>query len=337
MPDGVRSIAKEESGAGGYEVVISLGDITATATAIEFFLDSPRGLPDGTSWRLTPVITGAGVPAVIGNTVDSTVTASHAPFQVALTDQGDKTYFPGQQVTWGANFSCDGNENGREWPQSFDLLITLPRGLDFVSSSAWTYDPATRTANLSRPGSLCGSASNSSFTLVTTASSSLNIGDELTSTVVVTAKWANGSKTDTSSERAIQIIDRKLPTGAFYLDASGPLRSSSDSAASTVTTGTFPGDQGRTSTYAIGASNVTGSDGDLLFAVSDDLPCLTERLSSFIFVSVPVGQLCAKPAWHLTQVVAGSGNAAFVGDSPTVTAVLVDGSTVTIPKAGGNA
>lgn len=338
LPDGVRSMTKQGNGADGYSIVVDLADLVGASDAImlDFHLKSPIGLADGTSWDLTPVLTADTREPLTGNTATSSATSSPSPFEVTLRDRADKTYYVGQTITWWSMLKCLGGSPGQQWPTEFVVSFSMPEGVEFTSlgnGSDWEYDPQTRTASAVRGGEVCGDASGAFWEVSAAVTDGVTSGTILTAEMTVTAVWPNSARTAQSATWDVQVVDREDPKGEFYKDATGPLRAGADRQSNNH--GTFPGAGRGVSSFTVGVRGVDGEAGDLRFSVWDDLPCLDQAESGFIYQSVDEGDICTRPAWHLTHVTPSTGANAPLGSAPAVTATLVDGSEMILPFAEG--
>lgn len=226
----------------GNLVIVLKDDISAgTSITIPFSLRPPNNTtPDGTSWTLTPSVSGsAGTeatppPGYAPDATSESTAAMHNTITKSLV--GNAYREPGDTVTWNLRVACTQTAAGNLLAQSLHVTDALPDGLTYVSSNpAATVDGQNLSwdltgAELPESCTTPGSSGYAVISVTTTVDNDVELGPDgaakITNTASTTGTAIDGTDGDEKSASAdvTVVTDPTAHPGDFSKDSFAELR-----------------------------------------------------------------------------------------------------------------
>lgn len=292
-------------------LTLSLADIGAEGSSFtwDFSITTPAAVAASQPRDLafTATVTGAEAEPVTSNEVSSHITAV-VPESTVTKGVSRTTMYAGESVTWTVVESRHPT-TGVELPASRVITDVIPEPLLFVSctpasiTTDWyscTYDEATRTVTWIARG-WPSSSSSTAGTVTTTVPAGTADGTRIENLATLTTKHGDGSTEIDTATAATTVLPRPAyPIGTASKTGSGGIGGSANTyIGNWKPDGTGVDSEG---SYRVVAS-VTGDTAAGLVEVEivDDVPCLTYRSGTFIYMSRK-DVLCTAPAFYVTSV-----------------------------------
>ncbi len=352
----------------GGELVIELGELAAGSSgSFPLVVTPPNHItPNGTTWEMTPVISGAGIPdATSPTTATNTATATLTP-QISKTVVGSGFRHPGDTVEYDITVQCTQTSAGNILAASMTVTDTLPAGLVFDSAVPAPVDPsaAPLSWNLSPLPPSCttpGASGTATIHVVAHLDDPLDGVDQLRNVAGVTATTTDGQDIPEKTNDAIVTVlhDTAPGIGSFRKDSFAQLRDAGSDETQTEANShtTYPGAWGpdfATQDADVLARYLPNQDSGMLqsgykmqydsgvaqgsgaqIGVVDPVPCLDP--SGVYHRSNAPGDLCQTPAFIPTIVSVWSSSAGidpFDAAAYRPQARLADGSVVDLTHVG---